>query len=120
MNDFKEGKTTLPYIYLYENLQEQDRIYLQTLFKKDLNENEKEWLKTKFEEQKALEKAILEAKTYAKKARKAIEKYDNNKLNDIIKAMIDRILMYYCISFTHKNTDIALREKLSFSNEAKK
>ncbi|EFR7978194.1 polyprenyl synthetase family protein, partial [Campylobacter jejuni] len=27
---------------------------------------------------------------YAKKARKAIEKYDNNKLNDIIKAMIDR------------------------------
>ncbi len=34
MNDFKEGKTTLPYIYLYENLQEQDRIYLQTLFKK--------------------------------------------------------------------------------------
>ncbi|EEN9276601.1 polyprenyl synthetase family protein, partial [Campylobacter jejuni] len=52
--------------------------------------NEKEWLKTKFEEQKALEKAILEAKTYAKKARKAIEKYDNNKLNDIIKAMIDR------------------------------
>ncbi|EOH7382503.1 polyprenyl synthetase family protein, partial [Campylobacter jejuni] len=37
-----------------------------------------------------LEKAILEAKTYAKKARKAIEKYDNNKLNDIIKAMIDR------------------------------
>ena len=90
MNDFKEGKTTLPYIYLYENLQEQDRIYLQTLFKKDLNESEKEWLKTKFEEQKALEKAILEAKTYAKKASKAIEKYDNNKLNDIIKAMIDR------------------------------
>ncbi|TKX32126.1 glutamyl-tRNA reductase [Campylobacter estrildidarum] len=28
--------------------------------------------------------------------------------------------MYYCISFTHKNTDIALRERLSFSDEAKK
>ncbi|HEC1794785.1 TPA: glutamyl-tRNA reductase [Campylobacter lari] len=27
---------------------------------------------------------------------------------------------YYCISFTHKNTDIATREKLSFSNEDKK
>ncbi|AJC84664.1 glutamyl-tRNA reductase [Campylobacter peloridis] len=27
---------------------------------------------------------------------------------------------YYCISFTHKNTDIATREKLSFSNETKK
>ncbi|TKX31379.1 glutamyl-tRNA reductase [Campylobacter aviculae] len=28
--------------------------------------------------------------------------------------------MYYCVSFTHKNTDIALRERLSFSDEAKK
>lgn len=28
--------------------------------------------------------------------------------------------MYYCISFTHKNTDLALREKLSFSDEMKK
>ncbi|MBM0637628.1 glutamyl-tRNA reductase [Campylobacter sp. VicNov18] len=28
--------------------------------------------------------------------------------------------MYYCISFTHKNTDLALREKLSFSDEKKK
>ncbi|AJC87713.1 glutamyl-tRNA reductase [Campylobacter insulaenigrae] len=27
---------------------------------------------------------------------------------------------YYCISFTHKNTDIATREKLSFSNDDKK
>lgn len=90
MSDFKEGKTTLPYIYLYENLGEQDKEYLQALFKKDLNENEKEWIKIKFEEQKALEKAILEAKTYAKKASEAIEKYDNNKLNDMIKAMIDR------------------------------
>lgn len=90
MSDFKEGKSTLPYIYLYENLEEQDRVYLQSLFKKDLNENEKEWLKTQFKEQKALEKAILEAKAYAKKASQAIEKYDNSKLNDLIKAMIDR------------------------------
>ncbi|WP_291951088.1 glutamyl-tRNA reductase [Campylobacter sp.] len=27
---------------------------------------------------------------------------------------------YYCISFTHKNTDIATREKLSFANDDKK
>lgn len=27
---------------------------------------------------------------------------------------------YFCISFTHKNTDLALREKLSLANEAKK
>lgn len=27
---------------------------------------------------------------------------------------------YFCVSFTHKNTDIALREKLSFSDATKK
>ncbi|TKX34295.1 glutamyl-tRNA reductase [Campylobacter taeniopygiae] len=28
--------------------------------------------------------------------------------------------MYYCVSFTHKNTDLFLREKLSFTDETKK
>ncbi|AXP08946.1 polyprenyl synthetase family protein [Campylobacter hepaticus] len=90
MSDFKEGKTTLPYIYLYESLDEENKLYLQNLFKKDLNEDEKRWLLMKLQEHQALHKAILEAKTYAKMASKSIEHYGNNKLNDIIQAMIDR------------------------------
>ncbi|MBM0637629.1 hexaprenyl-diphosphate synthase [Campylobacter sp. VicNov18] len=90
MSDFKEGKTTLPYIYLYESLNQEDRLYLQTLFKKELNENEKQWINLKLQEHKALEKAILEAKAYAEKASKAIKHYANAKLNDITQAMVDR------------------------------
>ncbi len=52
MNDFKEGKTTLPYIYLYENLNNEDRAQLKNLFQKDLNNDEKIWIQTKFEETK--------------------------------------------------------------------
>lgn len=90
MNDFKEGKTTLPYIYLFENLNDDDKIKLKNLFQKDLNNDEKIWMQTKFEETKALDKAIKEAKDYAKEAMFAIQKYSNQKLSDIIKAMIDR------------------------------
>lgn len=90
MNDFKEGKTTLPYIYLFENLNDNDKIKLKNLFQKDLNGDEKIWMQTKFEETKALDKAIKEAKDYAKEAMFAIQKYSNQKLSDIVKAMIDR------------------------------
>ncbi|MBQ9876905.1 MAG: polyprenyl synthetase family protein, partial [Campylobacter sp.] len=37
LNDYKEGKTTLPYIYLYENLQVNDKEKLKSLFGKELN-----------------------------------------------------------------------------------
>lgn len=90
MNDFKEGKTTLPYIYLYENLNNEDRAQLKNLFQKDLNNDEKIWIQTKFEETKALNKAILEAKEYAHQAALAIKDFSNEKLQDIIQAMIDR------------------------------
>ncbi|EAI9474254.1 hexaprenyl-diphosphate synthase [Campylobacter jejuni] len=90
MNDFKEGKTTLPYIYLYENLNNEDRAQLKNLFQKDLNNDEKIWIQTKFEETKALNKAILEAKEYAHQAALAIKDFSNEKLQNIIQAMIDR------------------------------
>ncbi|EAH8542272.1 TPA: polyprenyl synthetase family protein [Campylobacter coli] len=90
MNDFKEGKTTLPYIYLYENLNDKDRIQLKNWFQKDLNNDEKTWMQTKFEETKALNKAISEAKEYAQQAALAIKDFSNEKLQGIIQAMVDR------------------------------
>ncbi|MBZ7938381.1 polyprenyl synthetase family protein [Campylobacter sp. W0014] len=90
MADFKEGKVTLPYIYLFENLDKEGKKQLKSMFKKDLNEQEKIWINTQFKEKEILEKSILEAKKYAKKAINAIEKYSNQKLKDIVEAMIDR------------------------------
>ncbi len=90
MSDFKEGKTTLAYIYLYENLNEEDKIELKRLFKKDLNAKEFEWLKEKLKQSEALKKAQNEAKEYANLALKALKNYENKKLKEIIEAMLDR------------------------------
>lgn len=88
MSDFKEGKTTLPYIYLYEALEDKDK--LKSLFKKELKEDEISWLKKNMSKTKALEKAITEAKEYGNLALNAIKTYENHKLIEIIKTMIDR------------------------------
>ena len=89
-SDFKEGKTTLPYIYLYENLSENDKAKLKSLFKKELNESEKEWIKDKFQSTNSLQKAVLEAKNYANLALSSIDKFENLKLNEIANSMINR------------------------------
>lgn len=88
MSDFKEGKTTLPYIYLYEALEDKDK--LKSLFKKELKEDEISWLKKNMSKTKALEKAITEAKEYGNLALNAIKTYENHKLIEIIKTIIDR------------------------------
>ncbi|KAA6225368.1 MULTISPECIES: polyprenyl synthetase family protein [unclassified Campylobacter] len=86
LNDFKEGKVTLPYIYLYESLEDKNK--LKTLFKKEISEDEKNWLLKSIE--KPLKKAVEEAKEYANLALNAIKEYKNEKLENIVKAMIDR------------------------------
>lgn len=87
MNDFKEGKTTLPYIYLYESLQTHEQAKLKALFKKKLNEEEKHWLKNAFNSSKALQKASDEAKEFATKA---LQTHTNAKLYDLAHSMINR------------------------------
>lgn len=88
MSDFKEGKTTLPYIYLYEALEDKDK--LKSLFKKELKEDEIFWLKKNMIESKALKKAIDETREYGNLALNAIKIYENHKLIEIIKTVIDR------------------------------
>ncbi len=46
MNDFVEGKSTLPYIDLYDMLNIEDQKRLITLHKKVLNDDEKQWIRT--------------------------------------------------------------------------
>ena len=90
LNDFKEGKTTLPYIHLYENLHENDKKYLKSLFKKELNSQESAWIKAKFGEFKIIEKCINLAKNYGEKALNSVKEFDNKKLNEIVLNMINR------------------------------
>ncbi|WP_257904262.1 octaprenyl-diphosphate synthase [Campylobacter lari] len=90
MNDFKEGKTTLAYMYLYEKLNPHDQEILKSYYKKDLSMDELAWIKNKMQEYEIFNQVDQELKTYANNALKAIEKYNIKDLEDIIKSMIER------------------------------
>lgn len=49
MNDISEGKTTLPYMYLYQSLDPQDKEKLLSLFKKELSDDDKKWIISQME-----------------------------------------------------------------------
>ena len=89
-SDFKEGKTTLPYIYLYESLNEADKDKLKSLFKKDLSEAERGWVRAKMNEAGAILKSIEAAKNLGEQAIKSVEKFNIDGLESIVKSMIDR------------------------------
>ena len=89
MNDFKEGKTTLPYIYLYNSLNEKDKKRLLLMFKKDLNEDEKAWIKNMMIKTNAIKRSREFAKRLGYKALEVIDK-ESVELKEIMKNLIDR------------------------------
>lgn len=90
MSDFKEGKTTLAYMYLYEKLNNDEKEILKSYYKKELNEQEISWIKHKMQECQILNLVNIELKNYANNALKAIEKYKMKDLEEIITSMIKR------------------------------
>ena len=90
LSDFAEGKTTLPYIYLYENLDDAQRQKLKTFFKKQLRQSEISWIKAKLSEHGIIERCINEARAYGQKALEAVAEFKNDKLEQIVRDMIDR------------------------------
>jgi octaprenyl-diphosphate synthase len=57
MNDFVEGKSTLPYIDLYDMLNVEDQKKLITLHKKVLNDDEKQWIRTLMQSHEIIQKS---------------------------------------------------------------
>lgn len=90
LQDFREGKTTLPYIYMYEKLNSGEKIKLLSFFGKELNESQKDWIKQMLDKTNALKIAIKEAKELGNGALDAIKGEDIPKLNEVVKAMIER------------------------------
>lgn len=89
MFDFVEGKVTIPYLYLYERVE--DKTKLESLYKKELSEDESLWIKEQFKITKALEDSILEAKSIGNSAIEAVKDEENSQtLVQIMKAMIER------------------------------
>lgn len=87
MNDYKEGKTTLPYILLYEKLENSDKIELKSLFKKELSVDELAWLKEKFLKYNIVNECVSIAHKYSERAIKATP---NEKLASIAEVMVNR------------------------------
>ena len=88
LNDFVEGKCTLPYIYLYKELDEVGKAKLKSYHKKVLNDDEKHWIKTNMKKFNSVEKSYDLAKKLSDEAAKAIE--GDVALEMILAKMLER------------------------------
>ncbi len=88
MLDFVEGKVTIPYLLLYEKLEEKQK--LESLYKKELSDEESSWIKEQMQSSKALQQSIKLAQKLGDEAIEAIKPYKNSDLENIMNAMIQR------------------------------
>jgi octaprenyl-diphosphate synthase len=88
MFDFVEGKATIPYLLLHQRLD--DKTKLESLFKKELNEEEVLWIKQQMERTDSLNDAISQAKALGREAIMILEDENSEGLVKIMKEMIER------------------------------
>jgi len=90
LHDFFEGKVTLPYMYLYEKLDTNEKQKLISLHRKRLSLSDEKWIKEKMAEHKIVEKAYNQAKDLIIEAISLMESLGETDLSNIAKAMIER------------------------------
>jgi len=88
MNDYVEGKCTLPYIYLYEKLDDKEKQELVSLHAKKPAAEELLWMQEKMQEHKTIEKSFKLAKQLSDEAKQVVNE-DEDLLN-ILDTMIKR------------------------------
>ncbi len=88
MNDFVEGKCTLPYIHLYKELNQDDKQRLKESHAKSIDAKEALWIKAKMKEHKSIEQSYSLAQTLSNEAMLAVK--DDVALIEILKTMIKR------------------------------
>jgi octaprenyl-diphosphate synthase len=90
MHDFEEGKTTLPYIYLYDALDTKERKRLAAMHGKRLREEERNWIRAQMATHEILEKCYAQARELVDEAVELMQEQGETALRDIALAMIDR------------------------------
>lgn len=90
LHDFVEGKTTLPYIYLYEALNESDKVKLVALHGKVLTTDEQNWIKVMMQNTGVIQKSFDEAKVLIEEAIVLMNEKGESALSSIAMAMIER------------------------------
>ncbi|WP_104721613.1 polyprenyl synthetase family protein [Helicobacter mesocricetorum] len=90
LSDFKEGKTTLPYIYLYHSLQEEGKERLKKAFKQEISRDEMMWILENLKKSGAITRSFRLAKNLGEAGIESISDQSCNKLVSIMQEMIDR------------------------------
>jgi len=90
LHDFVEGKTTLPYIYLYEELDDKGKTKLSSLHAKELQEEDQIWILGQMKKHKIIENSYLEAKVLIDEAITLMNLHGEAALSGIAKEMIER------------------------------
>ena len=90
LHDFVEGKTTLPYIYLYEAMESDDKEKLVALHGKPLNADEQAWIKSMMQSTGVIQKSYNEAKVLIDEAISLMNDKGEDALSSIAMAMIER------------------------------
>ncbi len=90
MSDFKEGKATLPYLLLYERVDTNGKEKLAGLHGINPSDNQKAWIKEMMIKTSALKDSIYFAKELGCSALNAIKNEKNQKLEEVVRAMIER------------------------------
>jgi octaprenyl-diphosphate synthase len=91
MSDLKEGKVTLPYIYMYNRCSDEDKDKLISLHKKVLSDEEVTWIRDKMKDTDAISDTFDYVKRLCNEAIEIISSEDDTKeLIDIMKQMTER------------------------------
>jgi len=90
MLDFVEGKVTIPYLLMYERIEKEEKEKLKSMYNRALNNDELNWIREKMATTQALNDAIKLAYKFGNEAIEAIKNENNQELEDIMKAMIER------------------------------
>ena len=90
LHDFVEGKTTLPYIYLYEKLDSAGKAKLKSMHRKKLTPTQQAWIMSQMRERKVIEQSYAEAKELIDEAIELMSSAGENALTAIAKEMIER------------------------------
>jgi octaprenyl-diphosphate synthase len=90
LHDFVEGKTTLPYIYLYEKMNAEDKMKLKSLHGKVLSVDEQLWIKAMMQNTGVIQKSYNEAKVLIEEAITLMNERGEDALSSIAMAMIER------------------------------
>ncbi len=88
LNDYVEGKCTLPYIYLYRALDDDEALRLKSYHGKKISEEDSLWIKAKMKEHKSIERSYAVARKLSNEALDAVG--DEPALRAIIESMMER------------------------------